>query len=238
MGKSRRQTETQTSRVDPATAAYINAYRQRAQQGNGAAPWINQYGQTAQGLAGNLDFASQTGLQGLDQFMNPYMDSVIAGVQSDFDRQRALAQNAAADQATRAGAFGGDREAILRANALNDVNRNETQALSGLRSQGYTDAVNQLLAQRGLSANLGLAGMQGLLGTGQALSANELAYLQGMAPGFTPISQTNQTTTQTSGGGLQDVLGGLLTLGSIIPGPWQPFAMGANALGSLSQQGG
>ena len=175
----------------------MDQFRQMALQQAQAGPnqFLTQAGQGFGGLAAdNLGFAQQRGLEGIEQFFNPFQQEVIGGVQGDFDRQRDLAQRAAQQQATRAGAFGGSRSAILQAELQGGVNRNEAQTLANIRQQGFGQAANQLLGQRGLAANLGLAGLQGQAGVGQGIGRQQLQGLLGLQGAIGPFGQT---TTQT-----------------------------------------
>ena len=65
----------------------------------------------------------------VQNFMNPFQQAVIEETERDIDRQGQIALNRAADQAIRAGAFGGSRQAI----AQGEINRNvlDQQARSG-----------------------------------------------------------------------------------------------------------
>ena len=153
---------------------------------------LQQFFQQAGGAAQNLGFAGQQGLGGIEQFFNPFQDQVIAGVQSDFDRQRQLVDQGAQQQATQAGAFGGSREAILRAQGLEGVNRAESSALSGIRAGGFQNAAQQFLQQQQLSGALGLGGL-GAFGQGLGIGGNLFGQQFGVGEGLRGIgNQVNQ----------------------------------------------
>ncbi len=81
------------------------------------------------------DFINQyrNRLTGLDPAAGDYgYDAARKALVSNFDRQRGLAGVNANQQATAAGAFGGDRHAILQAELMGGVNRDETNALASL----------------------------------------------------------------------------------------------------------
>lgn len=126
------------------------------------------YGQAGQGLQQGLGILGNAGRGDVSQFFNPYQQQVIDASANDFARQRQGAMAAAADQATKANAFGGSRGAVFQANALGDVNRDEASTLAGLRQSGFDQSFNRALQTGGTLANLGLSGAQGLLGAGQA----------------------------------------------------------------------
>lgn len=120
-----------------------------------------------------------TGAQG--DLANPAYAGVRSNMQSDFDRQRQMATLQGNDLATKAGAFGGNRSAVLNAGLQGDVNRQETSALSGLDLQQNQEQFQRLMALLGLQGQAagvggqtqtqtmpgnGLAGLGGLLATG------------------------------------------------------------------------
>jgi len=128
-----------------------------------------------------------------------------------------------------AGAFGGDRSAILEGELTRGVNEIGSQTLANVRAGGFNNAVNQLLAERGRLGGLGIAGAQGLLGTGQQIDARQLAALQGLVPGFTPTQQTDETVERTQG----DLFSQLLGLGGTLGGFFLGGPAGAAAGGKL-----
>jgi hypothetical protein len=202
--------QNQSVTTDPETQRFVDLYRQLVLAAQGGKP--NRYTrEAAEGygrLLQNLGFGMQTGLGGLDAYYNPYEQQVVSGVQSDFDRQRGLANLGVSQYATRAGAFGGDREAVLRAMASRDINQQEASTLANLRSAGYSDAVARLLAERETALQAGSLGLGGLAGIGQGQDANRWAGLQAMTAGFMPTS----TITRRSGSGspFAQALGGAL----------------------------
>lgn len=109
-------------------------------------------------------------------FMDPFEQTVVAGLQADFDRQRQMGLQAANQQATAAGAFGGSRGEVLQAQALDDVNLREMGQLAQVRSAGFQNAQQAGLGEHSLMQNLGFgaaqAQMQGqLAGAGMGLQA-------------------------------------------------------------------
>ena len=89
-----------------------------------------------------------TGAQG--SLGNPAYAGVRSNMQSDFDRQRALATMQGNDMATKAGAFGGTRGSVLNAQLQQGVNQAETSALSGLDLQENQEQFQRLMALLGL----------------------------------------------------------------------------------------
>jgi len=190
-------------------------------------------GQLGDFTQGQLGVAGQQGLTGIEGFYNPFNQEVIGGMQGDFAQQRAGAQNRAADVATRAGAFGGDRSAILEAQLTNDVNRNEANTIGQFRNQGFQNAAGQLMAQRGLASQNAQFGLGQMGAFGQQQVNNRLGLLGLMPQGFSP----DQTITQQQQGqqGVGNIISGAAggALAGMPLGPW-----GALAGGGLGLLGG
>ena len=110
----------------------------------------------------------------VDQYMSPYMDTVVARQQQDATRQAAIAQQAQGAQAARSGAFGGSGDYLMRAQAAGNLARQkgdiqaqgQQAAFQNAQnqfntSQGQNQAAAQLNAQQGqFGAGLGLQGLQ------------------------------------------------------------------------------
>ncbi len=101
-----------------------------ASQGVGAfQPYLNQATQYA------MDATQAYDPMSYQQYMNPYQNEVIAGIESQFDK----AQSAAGLQAARTGAFGGGREGIQRA----ELGRQRAQTVGQAQAQNYGQAQQQ-----------------------------------------------------------------------------------------------
>jgi hypothetical protein len=145
-------TSTQTTSLDPATAALQTGNYARA-QGVAATPYHT------------LDAAQ------IQAQMNPYDQAVVDTTQADLERQRQMAVDATGDAAAAAGAFGGSRHGVAEAQTNDAALRTSAGILAQLRQQGFTQAqgvaanenasANQfpLLLQQLL--NQSLAGVQG-----------------------------------------------------------------------------
>ncbi len=128
-----------------------------------SSPAFQQYMQANQGLVGGLDFAQERFGEGaLDAYMNPYQNQVIDAMNQQFDLSGKRAVQTAAQEATKAGAYGGSRSGLLQGAALGDVERQRNQAVSGALQQGYQNAYQQWMADRQMAAGLGQAGLGGL----------------------------------------------------------------------------
>ncbi len=95
----------------------------------GFQPYLNQATQYA------MDATQAYDPMSYQQYMNPYQNEVIAGIESQFDK----AQSAAGLQAARTGAFGGGREGIQRA----ELGRQRAQTVGQAQAQNYGQAQQQ-----------------------------------------------------------------------------------------------
>lgn len=101
-------------------------------------PTASTYGNANASLAGPVNYNQQKGFQeNLQQFQNPFTDSVVNQGLKDLDRARKMTANDISSSAAKQGAFGGSRAQL----ALAENNRNfmdRAGALSGqLRQQGF-----------------------------------------------------------------------------------------------------
>lgn len=133
--------------------------------------------------------SAMQGLEGLEAYFNPYIQSVINGALSDIDRSRQMALNQGASSAAMSGAFGGDRHGVADALTNEAYGRIAADTASGLRMGGFQDAAgmlmgdkDRLLQNQQFNATLGQ----------QANLANQAAGLQ--------AAQTNLAGAQTLGG--------------------------------------
>lgn len=224
MGKSRATDLTEAhSTPDASSMSWINRYKQAAadryaqqNQAPTSGP-LADYAGYAQQMAGNLGFGMERGLGGINAYQDPYQQQVIDTSQADFARQRDLAMNAGADQATRAGAFGGSRQAVLQSGLIGDVNRNEASTLANLRSTGFNQSAARLQADRDRAAALGTRGAEGLLGYGQYLDTRGQNALQGMQAGLGYGGQHygSKTTKYAASNNPQDLLSLAIQLGAL-----------------------
>ena len=140
-------------------------------------------------------YAQQFGQQEADQYMNPYMQSVVNIQQQAAQRQADIARTGRNAQATQAGAFGGSRQAIMDAEA----NRALADQQGAIQAQGLNTAFSQAqqqfnadqaarmqaqqanIGQQQFGANLGMQGLQtGLQAAGQLGQLGQNIYGQQM----------------------------------------------------------
>lgn len=117
----------------------------------------------AQGLR-NLS-GQQFGQQQADQYMSPYIQSVIQNQQRDAARQSAIQGTQQQAQAAQSGAFGGSRDAIMRAERERNLGLQQGDIQAAGLQNAYTNAQNQFNAD----TNRGLQGYAALGSQGQNL---------------------------------------------------------------------
>jgi hypothetical protein len=168
-----RSTSSATTGLDPSTQAALDAYRAQA------AGRQSMFGPQQMGQFNDaLKFGAQTGTEGVEKYFDPFQKEVIGGVNANYDRQRAQAGVAAGDEAVKADAFGGSREAILRGQMMGDVNRDEASTVAGLKSQGWQQALMALMGDRGRAAQFGMGGLNSAVGEQNAIQQGQGYGLQ------------------------------------------------------------
>ncbi len=119
--------------------------------------------QEAQALRGGLGSfapflrtaAAGTGPQAYQQFLSPFQQDVIKTTLDEFDVQAQKGIPAIAAQAIGAGAFGGGREGVARAEYQQASDRNRAALQAQLLQSGFGQA--QQLAQQNFQNQMGLA---------------------------------------------------------------------------------
>jgi hypothetical protein len=148
------------------------------------------------GIAGYQPFLQQaqqySGPGSYQQFMSPYQQDVINTTLTEYDRQRQIQQQGLPYQAIQAGAFGGGREGIQRAEFDAQSLQNRAALQAQLLQQGYGQA--QQAAGTAFSQQQTLAALQPTLaGVGiQQLGAagtSNLAYQQAVLDAQRQASQ-------------------------------------------------
>ena len=197
-------------------------------------------GTGAAGYQSYLDQANQySGANAYKDFMSPYQKDVIDTTLQEYDIQAQIGAQGTAADAITAGAFGGGREGVQRAQYQSNSDRNRAATQAGLLQQGYTQA-NQLanqafgqqmnlaslqpslaatnIQQLGAAGNQNLAYDQALLDANQ--QQNQLAYnlpyqqLGQYGSGIASmISGTPYVTNATGGAGNVGPLSGALSAG-------------------------
>jgi len=131
-----------------------------------------------QGIASLGGAAQMYNPTGVQNFMNPYQQQVIDESIRQIDRQGDIFRQNLQAQATRAGAFGGSREGVQRAELDRALAQQKNAAIVGGLSQGYNQAATQ--AQQAFEQQQGrqLAQAQGYQGAGGVLGQQALQQAQ------------------------------------------------------------
>ena len=165
----------------------------------GQDPLQQQAQQTAlAGIGGYKPFLqaaqASTGPTGYQQFMSPYQQDVIDTTLQQFDVQAQKGLPALAAQAIGAGAFGGGREGVQRAEYQQASDRNRAALQAQLLQQGFGQA--QQAAQQAFMNQQTLGGQQLNLGqAGQAFLGQDVGALQTLG-GINQAQQQAQLSAQ------------------------------------------
>jgi len=173
--------------VEAPYQSYADWARKQGLSGDQVAQFTDLQKQAFAG-AGNLGYdpystAAAQGLQSLSgqqfdqaaaqQYMNPYMQSVVDIQKREAERQSGIQGTQQQAGATSSGALGGSRDAIMRA----ERERNLGQQMGDIQAQGsqaaFTNAQNQFNTQR----QMGLQGYAALGSQGQNLYGQNLSNL-------------------------------------------------------------
>jgi hypothetical protein len=205
--------------VGPQFVAPASALQQQAEQLSTGLGGYQPFLQAAQGA---------TGPQAYQQYMSPYQQDVINTTLQQYDIQAQKGLPALAAQAIGAGAYGGGREGVQRAEYQNQSDLNRALLQAQLQQQGYGQAqqlagqqYNQQMQLAGQSQ--GLAGQQisGLSALGQQQQAQKQAELEAQKQlEYQKIYQPLQTAQQF-GSGVMGLISGYpqQTQQTIAPSP-------------------
>ena len=188
-----------------------------------------------------LDQAGQySGANAYQQFMSPYQQDVIDTTLAEYDQQAKIGAQGTAADAISAGAFGGGREGVAKAQYQSNSDRNRAATQAGLLQQGFTQAnqlanqaygqqINLASLQPSLAATniqqLGAAGTQNLAYDQALLDANQQNQLQAFNQPYQQLGQYGagiasmmsgtpyMTSTMGAGGGGVGPLSGALSAG-------------------------
>lgn len=207
------------------------------------------YGSQAAGLAGQSINAGQAGMQAgmgygqaaqnpnaVQNYMNPYLQSALQPALQEVQRQYDITGTQQMGNATKSGAFGGSREALMAA----ENQRNKNTAMNQIIGQGYNQAYNTANTNMQQAASLGMQGAGvGITGL-NAANQNYQTGIQGAQTGL----QGAQTALAGTAQGIQGAQTGLQGVNAQLAGTAQGMQgsqiglQGANQAGQLSTAGG
>jgi hypothetical protein len=133
-------------------------------------PYLQGAGQAQQAAAG------LTGPTAYQAYMSPYQQDVIGSTLKEFDIQAQKGLGAIAQSALQAGAFGGGREGVARAEYMSASDRNRAALQAQLLQQGFGQA-QQLAQQDFLRQQQLAAGQMGLAQAAPALAGQQISAL-------------------------------------------------------------
>jgi len=210
----------------PVTAGE-SALQSKVFQGLGSLNFPSQLGTSfTSSQAPNLSGDGTTSNSIAAQYMNPYLQSVLAPQLDELRRQAGISQMEQAGKAAQAGAFGGSRYGLMEA----EGQRNLMQQMNKTIGEGYANAYDRALAQfnteqqqaKTLADMMTAAGatQRGIEQEGVTADYNEflaqrdyptkqVQFLQSMLQGL-PISTVSNVPAQQTGiGGLASTAGSL-----------------------------
>ena len=199
--------------MGPQFVAGLSPLQQQAISQAGGLGAYEPYLQTAATQAGQA--GQYVGPNAYQQFMSPYQQDVIDTTLAEYDVQAAKGLPTLAAQAIGAGAFGGGREGVQRAEYQTASDRNRAALQAQLLQQGFGQA-QQLAGQAfGQQMNLAqaapafasqqIAGLSTLGGLQQAQTQAGLAAQQQLAQAQ---AQQPIQAAQTLGSGIMGLISG------------------------------
>lgn len=125
--------------------------------------------------------ADTFGTQQAQQYMNPYLQSSLEPQLEEARRQSEITRNANASRLTRAGAFGGSRQAVMDSETQRALGAN----MANITGQGYNTAYQNAMAQFNADQNRKMTAQQSgeqsrQFGATQGLTSAQLAAQYGL----------------------------------------------------------
>lgn len=168
---------------------YAAATGQLMQAQQGTQPYYD----AATGMALGSARAVNPGQLDVQQYMNPYLNTVLGSQAALLNQQNQQAMAGQTGNAIRQGAFGGDRAGIAAANLQQQNQLANSKIFSDILNQGYSQALGTAQQQQGVNlaaeqanrAALGQAGqyLSGLAGQIYGQGANTAQALAGLGTG-------------------------------------------------------
>ena len=156
---------------------YVAGLGALTQQAIGKAGGLGAYEPYLQGAAqAQQAAAGLTGPTAYQAYMSPYQQDVIGSTLKEFDIQAQKGLGAIAQSALQAGAFGGGREGVARAEYMSASDRNRAALQAQLLQQGFGQA-QQLAGQDFLRQQQLAAGQMGLAQAAPQLAGQQISAL-------------------------------------------------------------
>jgi hypothetical protein len=135
----------------------------------------------------------------IQQYYNPYQQEVIDTSLQDLEQARQRAVQQMGEQAQRARAFGGSRQAVAEALTSGEYGKQAGSMIANLRAQGYNQALQAAQAQQAANQAAGMQGAQFRLGAAQQLGGlgqQQQAQDYAAAQALMGLGQARQQMTQ------------------------------------------
>jgi hypothetical protein len=156
---------------------YVAGLGALTQQAIGKAGGLGAYEPYLQGAEqAQQAAAGLTGPTAYQAYMSPYQQDVIGSTLKEFDIQAQKGLGAIAQSALQAGAFGGGREGVARAEYMSASDRNRAALQAQLLQQGFGQA-QQAAQQDFLRQQQLAAGQMGLAQAAPALAGQQISAL-------------------------------------------------------------
>ena len=156
---------------------YVAGLGALTQQAIGKAGGLGAYEPYLQGAEqAQQAAAGLTGPTAYQAYMSPYQQDVIDTTLQEFDIQAQKGLGAIAQSALQAGAFGGGREGVARAEYMSASDRNRAALQAQLLQQGFGQA-QQLAGQDFLRQQQLAAGQMGLAQAAPQLAGQQISAL-------------------------------------------------------------
>jgi len=156
---------------------YVAGLGALTQQAIGKAGGLGAYEPYLQGAAqAQQAAAGLTGPTAYQAYMSPYQQDVIGSTLKEFDIQAQKGLGAIAQSALQAGAFGGGREGVARAEYMSASDRNRAALQAQLLQQGFGQA-QQAAQQDFLRQQQLAAGQMGLAQAAPQLAGQQISAL-------------------------------------------------------------
>jgi len=125
--------------------------------------------------------AGPLGGEQINQYMSPYLDSVVGSTMANLRQQQGQEQSSLVGNQVAQGAFGGDRGRLAQANLARQQGLATGQTVAGLMNQGYGQALGAAQQQQQLGLGAAQANRAALQqGANQMLGIGQQGYSQGM----------------------------------------------------------
>jgi hypothetical protein len=111
--------------------------------------------------------------QMMQQYMDPFQQGVVQNTMFELNRQAQIARQGLASQAAATGAFGGSRNAVMKAELERNLQQQRAKTLTDLYSQGYGQALSAFNNDQNRMINVGQG--IGALATNQFNIGNTMA---------------------------------------------------------------